>query len=76
MGIGTVGHVNAADWSASQHNIYADAQLIAPFDNVKVRKAISMAIDKKAIIDAVYLSSGIAAKNAIPPSRVNCWIPC
>jgi dipeptide transport system substrate-binding protein len=27
-----------------------------------------MAIDKKAIIDAVYLSTGIAAKNPIPPS--------
>jgi dipeptide transport system substrate-binding protein len=39
-----------------------------PFDNVKVRKAISMAINKKAIIDAVYLSSGVAAKNPIPPS--------
>ena len=26
-----------------------------------------MAIDKKAIIDAVYLSSGVAAKNPIPP---------
>jgi dipeptide transport system substrate-binding protein len=33
-----------------------------------VRKAISMAINKKAIIDAVYLSSGVAAKNPIPPS--------
>ena len=39
-----------------------------PFDNVKVRKAISMAINKKAIIDAVYLSSGVAAKNPVPPS--------
>ena len=39
-----------------------------PFDNVKVRKAISMAINKKAIIDAVYLSSGVAAKNPIPQS--------
>ncbi|HMK82058.1 MAG TPA: ABC transporter substrate-binding protein [Xanthobacteraceae bacterium] len=39
-----------------------------PFDDVRVRKAISMAIDKKAIIDAVFLSSGVPAKNPIPPS--------
>jgi dipeptide transport system substrate-binding protein len=39
-----------------------------PFDDVKVRKAINMAINKKAIIDAVYLSTGVAAKNPIPPS--------
>ena len=39
-----------------------------PFDDVRVRKAVSMAINKKAIIDAVYLSTGIAAKNPIPPT--------
>jgi dipeptide transport system substrate-binding protein len=39
-----------------------------PFDDVRVRKALNMAINKKAIIDAVYLSSGVAAKNPIPPS--------
>src|SRR5450759_3146076 len=39
-----------------------------PFDDVRVRKAISMAINKQAVIDAVYLSTGIAAKNPIPPS--------
>jgi dipeptide transport system substrate-binding protein len=39
-----------------------------PFDDVRVRKAISMAINKKAIIDGVYLGTGIAAKNPIPPS--------
>jgi dipeptide transport system substrate-binding protein len=39
-----------------------------PFDDVRVRKAINMAINKKAIIDAVYLSTGVAAKNPIPPT--------
>ena len=39
-----------------------------PFDDVRVRKAVNMAINKKAIIDAVYLSAGVAAKNPIPPS--------
>ncbi len=39
-----------------------------PFDDVRVRKAISMAINKKAIIDGVYLGTGVAAKNPLPPS--------
>jgi len=39
-----------------------------PFDDVRVRKAMTMAINKKAIIDGVYLSTGVAAKNPIPPS--------
>ena len=39
-----------------------------PFDDVRVRKALNMAINKKAIIDTVYLSTGIAAVNPIPPS--------
>jgi dipeptide transport system substrate-binding protein len=39
-----------------------------PFDDVRVRKAINMAIDKKAIVSAVYLSTGIPATNPIPPT--------
>ncbi len=40
-----------------------------PFDDVRVRKALNMAINKKAIIDAVYLTTGVAAKNPIPPTQ-------
>ncbi len=39
-----------------------------PFDDVRVRKAVNMAINKKAIVDAVYLGTGIPATNPIPPS--------
>jgi dipeptide transport system substrate-binding protein len=42
--------------------------LQAPFDNPKVRKALNMAIDKKAIIDVVFQGSGQAATNPIPPT--------
>ncbi len=40
----------------------------APFDNVNVRKALNMAIDKQAIIDVVFQGSGQIAKNPIPPT--------
>jgi dipeptide transport system substrate-binding protein len=40
-----------------------------PFDDVRVRKAINMAIDKKAIVSAVYLSTGVPATNPIPPTQ-------
>ncbi len=39
-----------------------------PFDDVRVRKAVNMAINKQAIVDTVYLGSGIPAINPIPPS--------
>ena len=38
-----------------------------PFDDKRVRQALNMAIDKKAIIDAVYGGAGQPAKNLIPP---------
>ncbi len=39
-----------------------------PFDDVRVRQALSMAIDKKAILAAVYQGAGQPAKNLIPPT--------
>src|SRR3546814_3625381 len=39
-----------------------------PFDNVKVREALNMAINKQAIIDAVFQGAGKVAKNPIPPT--------
>ncbi len=41
---------------------------VAPFDNVNVRKALNMAINKQAILDAVFQGAGKAAKNPIPPT--------
>ena len=39
-----------------------------PFDKKEVRQAFNMAIDKAAIIKDVYLGTGTAAKNLIPPT--------
>ncbi|MCK6453575.1 MAG: ABC transporter substrate-binding protein [Alphaproteobacteria bacterium] len=39
-----------------------------PFDDKRVRQAMNYAVNKQAIIDAVYLGAGKAAKNPIPPT--------
>jgi dipeptide transport system substrate-binding protein len=39
-----------------------------PFDDKRVRQALNMAIDKNAIIKAVYQGQGKPAKNPIPPT--------
>ena len=42
--------------------------LQAPFDKTEVRKALNMAINKQAIMDAVFQGAGQIAKNPIPPT--------
>ena len=39
-----------------------------PFDDARVRKALNMAVNKAAIIDAVFQGAAEAAKNPIPPT--------
>ncbi|MCE1787078.1 ABC transporter substrate-binding protein, partial [Enterobacter hormaechei] len=39
-----------------------------PLDNVKVRQALAMAVNKDAILEAVYQGAGQKAKNLIPPT--------
>ncbi|HEY8381768.1 MAG TPA: ABC transporter substrate-binding protein [Microvirga sp.] len=39
-----------------------------PFTDVRVRRAINMAIEKDAIIEAVYQGAGVVAKNPVPPT--------
>jgi dipeptide transport system substrate-binding protein len=39
-----------------------------PFDDLRVRRAVNLAIDKAAIIQAVYQGAGVIAKNPIPPT--------
>ena len=39
-----------------------------PFADVRVRQALNYAINKKAIIEAIYLGAGVPAKNPIPPT--------
>lgn len=39
-----------------------------PFDDVRVRRALNMAVNKQAILDAVFQGAGSIAKNPIPPT--------
>ncbi len=42
--------------------------LVAPFDKLEVRRAINMAIDRKAIVDSVYQGMGQMAQSVLPPT--------
>lgn len=47
---------------------FAYNTLKAPFDKPEVRKALNQAVNKQAIIDAVFQGQGQVAKNPIPPT--------
>ena len=40
----------------------------APFTNLEVRRAFNLAINRKALIDAIYLGNAVVAKNPMPPT--------
>ena len=77
-----MGYPNPADLAEMGKN--ADVQLLqqaglntgylafnttkAPFDNVKVREAMTLAIDLDSILKEVYQGAGQKAKNLIPPT--------
>ncbi|MBL0370925.1 ABC transporter substrate-binding protein [Rhizobium sp. KVB221] len=42
--------------------------LVAPFDKPEVRRALNKAINKQAIVDAVFQGAAQVAKNPIPPT--------
>lgn len=39
-----------------------------PFDDIRVRQAMNMAINKKALVASLYQGMGVVAKNPIPPT--------
>ncbi|VEB97777.1 Dipeptide-binding protein [Cedecea lapagei] len=41
-----------------------------PFDNALVRQALNYAVDKKAIVNAIFMGSGSVAKSPIPPTML------
>ncbi len=43
-------------------------QTVKPLDNLKVRQAIAYAINKKAIVDALYAGNGVQATQFLPQS--------
>jgi peptide/nickel transport system substrate-binding protein len=41
-----------------------------PFDDVRVRRAVSLAVDRKRLVDALYYGSAVPAVHPMPPSML------
>jgi peptide/nickel transport system substrate-binding protein len=57
---------------------YALNNAIPPFNNIKARKAVQMAIDPSAIISGIYAGLGRPTQNFLPPSypqykKIDAW---
>ena len=61
-------NLNVAEQEGLNVGYMAYNTTVAPFDKVEVRKALNMAVNKQAIIDAVYQGAGQVAVNPIPPT--------
>lgn len=51
-------NVTVIDQDTSDYYLLGFNTSVAPFDNLKVRQALSMAIDRQAIIDSVFFGAG------------------
>jgi len=52
----------------TMNQAWTNAEGVEVFRDVRVRQAVAHAINKQAIVDALYPGTGMAAKNFIPPS--------
>ncbi len=58
--------IKMVETSAIDYGFLAFNQQKAPFQDVRVRKALAMAVDRKTILDAVFQGAGTLATSAIP----------
>ena len=56
--------------SACNTGVLAMNQKFKPFDNLKIRQAVSYAINRKAIVDAFFGETGVVLKNWAPPGTI------
>jgi peptide/nickel transport system substrate-binding protein len=53
--------------SACNAGVLGMNQAHKPFDNLKIRQAVAYAINRKAIVDAFFGTTGVVLKNWVPP---------